>query len=251
MIDDKSDKPTHFEILTIAGAAIIADARQSQPISEVLQAFQRLFNTWEETVSASDLWTRIFGIMMQYGYWKRQEIDRLTVLDVFNNLRRIACTRSFRADRQVEYQRGMELAIQPKTYAQGGFDADRNRGLAGGPEPGKNEEKDKGAGKNGENEKPLVMQQDEPLTDNDNVPMSPTELAQKHNVNQDALRKRLERLRLNDSKCFIEVADRGSKEAQYLYYRSAAMPIIRDMQRKSLKTSGKMSGKRPAKKTFP
>ena len=76
--------------------------------------------------------------------------------------------------------------------------------------------------------------------------LSPAKLAEIYGLPREALRKRLGRLRKIDHGCFIEVADRASREAQYLYYVEKVLPVIEDMKGKS--ASGEMSGKRPARK---
>jgi hypothetical protein len=68
--------------------------------------------------------------------------------------------------------------------------------------------------------------------------LTSTQLAKKHRVNAEALRKRLERWKRTHPDDWQEVANRRSKEAQYLFRESAVLPIIKKL---------KASGKRPAK----
>jgi hypothetical protein len=73
--------------------------------------------------------------------------------------------------------------------------------------------------------------------------MSVTDLADRFGLDAEALRKRLERQRHRDKTCFIENAQRTSKEPQFLYYVGKVKPII-----DAMRASGKTSGKRPARK---
>jgi hypothetical protein len=86
----------------------------------------------------------------------------------------------------------------------------------------------------------------QPLAPSDSEALfSPAELAAKYGIPEKtaALKKRLERLRKTDLKCFVEIADRGSKEPQFVYRLRNVLPTI-----EALKASRETSRKRPAKK---
>ena len=77
----------------------------------------------------------------------------------------------------------------------------------------------------------------------DDIFLSPAELAGMLDVPKEALRKRLERERMIDHDCFREVADRGAKEAQFLYRVRTARPLSEALKKKM---SSETSSKRPA-----
>jgi hypothetical protein len=146
VIDDKSDKPTLSEIPTIAGAEITGNARKRLPIPEVLSAFQKVFNTFHETVGDQTLWTRVYGIMKKYSDWTEQEIDGLTVIETFNNFQYVVHHSNIYADRMREIEHRIELSTQPRsrrTYVQGDLDAHGNWNHAANSQPAKEEEKGK------------------------------------------------------------------------------------------------------------
>ncbi len=80
----------------------------------------------------------------------------------------------------------------------------------------------------------------------DESTLSPKNLAEIFDVPLEALRKRLERLRRKDHNCFIEIADRTSREPQFHYYLGKVRHVIEDMKGKA--ASSETSSKRPAKK---
>ncbi len=72
---------------------------------------------------------------------------------------------------------------------------------------------------------------------------SVSDLATRHKVNAEALRKRLDRWRSGQPDgAFIENSEAKSREAKYLYSEQAVMPVIESMK----STSGTASGERPA-----
>ena len=83
----------------------------------------------------------------------------------------------------------------------------------------------------------------------DDSTLSPKDLAKLFDVPQEPLRKRLERLRKKDHKCFLEAANRAPQEPQFIYYLGKVKHVIEDMQQKA--ASSEMSSKRPAKKNSP
>ena len=75
------------------------------------------------------------------------------------------------------------------------------------------------------------------------APASCAQLAEKHGIGKDALRKRLNRERTNNHGCYIEIDDteRGPREDKYLYRPNAVQHIIDDMLKKQT------SSERPAR----
>ncbi len=63
--------------------------------------------------------------------------------------------------------------------------------------------------------------------------MSPRELANKHDIDNEALRKRLDRWRYDHDTGYVEVSNPTPREPKYLYDESAVMPVIDAMKAKS------------------
>ncbi len=74
--------------------------------------------------------------------------------------------------------------------------------------------------------------------------LSFTDLAQKHGVPREALRKRLETYRFSNDHGWVETTNRQPRESKYLYQESVVLPIICALQKRE---SAKTSGKRPPK----
>jgi hypothetical protein len=64
-----------------------------------------------------------------------------------------------------------------------------------------------------------------------NAFLSPAELAKYFDVNADALRKRLGRVREKDHASFIEVADRAGRDPGFLYQLDSVRPVIESMKK--------------------
>lgn len=62
------------------------------------------------------------------------------------------------------------------------------------------------------------------------VPLSPKQLAVRHNVDHDSLRRRLERRRKHDGNCFVEIENRSGHEPQFLYWEARITDIIEDLK---------------------
>jgi hypothetical protein len=75
----------------------------------------------------------------------------------------------------------------------------------------------------------------EQLFTDDNAMLSPADLAKRFSVDLPALKKRLERLRQKDLKCFTEVADRGPKDPQFLYRVGSVQHVIDAMKKRPAK----------------
>ncbi len=75
----------------------------------------------------------------------------------------------------------------------------------------------------------------------DHTLLSCASLAKRYKVPVEALRKRLERHRTTDHDCFVEQANRSSKEPQFLYYGGKVVHIV-----DQLKSSPNASAKRPS-----
>jgi len=71
--------------------------------------------------------------------------------------------------------------------------------------------------------------------------LSSPDLADRYNVNPEALRKRLERWMPTHQEDWKEITDRRPREPKYLYRVFAVLPIIKELQ-----ASGQPSGERPA-----
>jgi len=77
------------------------------------------------------------------------------------------------------------------------------------------------------------------------TPVSARRLADAHGVDQESLRKRLERYRRNHDSCYVEVEDGNPREPRFLYKPGAVQPVIDAMKRKA---SGETSSERPPRK---
>ncbi len=64
--------------------------------------------------------------------------------------------------------------------------------------------------------------------------LSPRDLAEKHNVNYDALRKRLDRWRYEHDSGYVEVSNPAKNEPKYLFDESAVLPVIEELREKSV-----------------
>jgi len=64
--------------------------------------------------------------------------------------------------------------------------------------------------------------------------MSPRDLAKKHGVEPETLRKRLDRWRYDHDTGYIEVSNPARNEPKYLYDELAVMPIIDELKAKSV-----------------
>jgi hypothetical protein len=89
-------------------------------------------------------------------------------------------------------------------------------------------------------DEPTIAKQ-EPF--DDDAPVSPGLIAERCDIPIDRLRKRLERLKSNNEKCFVEVQNRRKNEPKYLYYWGQVKEIVYAMKR-----SDEMSNERPAGK---
>jgi len=78
------------------------------------------------------------------------------------------------------------------------------------------------------------------VSEDDEIPYSPRQIADRVNLPFEAVRKRLERLRKHDFDCFIENENRKGNEPQYLYKWGAVRPTIEEM--KESKTSRSRPG---------
>lgn len=76
--------------------------------------------------------------------------------------------------------------------------------------------------------------------------MTPAALAEKHDVPAEALRKRLERWRLDHDSGYMELKDRKPRDPHYVYQEDVVMSVIQ-----SLKDARFLSGQRPPRKTSP
>ncbi|MCP4708057.1 MAG: hypothetical protein GY869_05495 [Planctomycetes bacterium] len=65
----------------------------------------------------------------------------------------------------------------------------------------------------------------------DEAVFSPAKIAEICGILQEPLRKRLERKRKKDHTCFIEISERGSQEAQYLYKVGKIREITEEMMK--------------------
>jgi hypothetical protein len=63
--------------------------------------------------------------------------------------------------------------------------------------------------------------------------LSPRELAQKHGVPSESLRKRLDRWRYDHDAGYVEVSNAARNEPKYLYDESAVMPVITQLRARS------------------
>ncbi len=75
------------------------------------------------------------------------------------------------------------------------------------------------------------------------VPLSPKQIAMKHGLDYERLRKRLTRRRRHDLDCCIENESRSGQEAQFLFWESRVQDVIT-----SLKERQKTSRLRPSEK---
>jgi len=80
------------------------------------------------------------------------------------------------------------------------------------------------------------------------TPVAVSTLAKMYGVNQESLRKRLERQRGKDFECFTEVQEQKPREPRFLYKPRLVHHIIEDMRAKA---SGEASAERPARKKPP
>ena len=77
---------------------------------------------------------------------------------------------------------------------------------------------------------------------------SSRDLAEKHKINHEALRKRLERWRFEHDSGYIEVSNPRRNEPRYLYDETAVMPVIEDVRKNETRRRTNSSIERPAKK---
>jgi hypothetical protein len=72
--------------------------------------------------------------------------------------------------------------------------------------------------------------------------LSPSDLARKHGVSGEALRKRLDRWRYEHDAGYHEVANPKRNEPKYLYDESAVMPVIDALKANLLDKNGQQTG---------